>query len=193
MKNVLKNALLVLSLCTGFLMEAAENLDIKVLNGQNLKVELIKGDKGDVLLLKDSFGKVLFRDSVGKTATYQKVFNLELVPSGIYYLNLDKESSLLVTLVKKTENGLEINNLSEFVFKPCFKIENKQVKVLLSNPKELKAEMKVYDSNGTLVGSLNSKDLVVYKTLDFSKVPSGTYTVETKIDGQEFKTKLEIG
>ncbi len=192
MENVFKKALLVLTLSTGFMMEATEDLDVRVVDNQNLKVELNKGEKGDILLLKDIFGKVLFKDSIGRRVSYKKLFNLELVPNGIYYLNLDKEGSLLVTSIKKTENGLEIDKSSRFVFKPCFEIENRQVKFFLSNPKKMNAKMKVYDSNGVLVGNLSSRELVLKKTLDFSNVPSGIYSVEITIDDQKFFKELKI-
>ena len=77
MKNAVKFSLLVILLHTGFMMEAAEDLDIKVLDSQNLMVELNSGSKGNVLLLKDKFGKVLFKDSITTNSTYQKTFNLE--------------------------------------------------------------------------------------------------------------------
>lgn len=186
MKNVFKNALLVLSLCTGFLMEAAGDLDVKVVDRLNLKIEINRGDKGDVLLLKDTFGKILFKDNVGKMVSYRKIFNLELVPNGTYYLNLDKEASLLVTMIKKTENGLEIDKLSGFVFKPCFEIENKQVRMFLMNPKKMKAEMNVYDFNGILVGNLHSREMVVKKTLDFSSVPSGIIPLRSQLTVRNF-------
>lgn len=192
MKNVFKNAFLVLSLCTGFLMEAAEDLDVRVLDNLNLKVAINSSEVGDILLLKDTYGKVLFTDSIGEMESYQKTFNLELVPNGVYYLNLDKENSLLITTIKKTDNGLEIDELSGFVFKPCFQVEDRLVKLFLSNPKQLKAEMKVYDSNGILVGDVKSNELTVKKTFDFSQVPSGNYKVEIKIDGQKFFKELEI-
>ena len=193
MKNVIKNALLVSFLSIGFMMGATEDLDVKVLENQNLKVELNRGEKGDILLLKNTFGKVLFKDSIGKMGAYEKIFNLELVPNGFYYLNLNKKGSLHITSVKKTENGLEIDELSRFVFKPCFEIEKSKVRIFLSNPKQITAVMKVYDSKGVLVGNLKSRDLIIKRTLDFSDVPSGIYNVETIIDGQKFYNELKIG
>lgn len=192
MKNVFKNALLVVSLCIGFMMEAAGDLEVKVLDARNVKVALNRTEKGDILLLKDAFGKVLFKDSIGRMESYQRTFNLELVPRGIYHLHLDKENSLLVKTIKKTKNGLEIDDLSGVVFKPCFKIENRRVRFFLSNPKKMNAEMKVYDPYGIPVGNLRSRELVLKKTLDFSQVPSGTYRVEIKIDDQEFFKELKI-
>jgi len=108
MKNALKISLLVLLLNTGSMMQAAEDLDIKVLDSQNLRVELNGGSQGNILLIKDKFGKVLFRDSITTNLTYQKTFNMELVPNGIYYMNLDNESRIQTTVIVKTNSGLDI-------------------------------------------------------------------------------------
>lgn len=192
MKNVFKNALLILSLSTGYWMEAAEDLNVKVLDSQNVKVELKNGDKGDVLLLKDIYGNVLYQDSLNLVNSYEKTFNLELVPKGIYYLSLDQKGSLLVTTIRKTEKGLEVDGFSDFTFKPCFETKSKEVRMFLNNPGELKTTLKVYDPFGILVGKMESKELVVKRTLDFSQVPSGNYIVEVEIDDQKFTNELEI-
>lgn len=192
MKNAVKISLLVILLNTGFMMEAAEDLGIKVLDSQNLMVELNSGSKGNVLLLKDKFGKVLFRDSITTNATYQKTFNLELVPNGIYYLNLDNEYRIQTTVIAKANSGLEIEKESGFIFKPSFKIKDKQVRVLLTNPEQKKTFLKVYDSSGILVGNLTSKESVLKKTIDFSNVPSGKYRIEIGINGQNFKKEVYL-
>ena len=192
MKNAVKFSLLVILLHTGFMMEAAEDLDIKVLDSQNLMVELNSGSKGNVLLLKDKFGKVLFKDSITTNSTYQKTFNLELVPNGIYYLNLDNESRIQSTVIAKTNYGLEIEKESGFVFKPLFKIKDKQVRLLLSNPEQRKTFLKVYDSSGILVGNLSSKEVELRKTLDFSHVPSGKYKIVIEINGQNFTKEVNL-
>jgi sRNA-binding regulator protein Hfq len=192
MKNAVKISLLVILLNTGFMMEAAEDLGIKVLDSQNLMVELNSGSQGNVLLLKDKFGKVLFKDSITTNSTYHKTFNLELVPNGIYYLNLDNESRIQTTVIAKTNYGLEIEKESGFVFKPIFKIKDKQVRVLLTNPEQKKTFLKVYDSYGILVGNLNSKEAVLRKTIDFSNVPSGKYRIEIGINGQNFTKEVNL-
>jgi len=192
MKNALKISLLVLLLNTGSMMQAAEDLDIKVLDSQNLRVELNGGSQGNILLIKDKFGKVLFRDSITTNLTYQKTFNMELVPNGIYYMNLDNESRIQTTAIAKTNYGLEIEKESGIVFKPLFKIKDKQVRLLLTNPEEKKAFFKVYDSYGILVGNLKSKEVVLRKTLDFSNVPYGKYRIEIEINGQNFTKEVYL-
>lgn len=191
MKNVVKFFLVAMLLNTG-VMEASENLDIKVLDSQNLLVELNSGSTEDVLLIKDKFGKVLFKDIIPTNSTYQKTFNLELVPNGIYHLNLDNESRIQTTVIVKTNSGLEIEKKSEFVFKPWFKIKDKLVRVQLTNPEQTKTFLNVYDSSGILVGNLNSKEVVLKKTLDFSKVPSGKYRIVIDSNGQKFTKEVNL-
>jgi len=192
MKNALKISLLVILLNTGFMMEAAEDLGIKVLDSQNLMVELNSGSKGNVLLLKDKFGKVLFRDSITTNLSYQKTFNMELVPNGIYYMNLDNEYRTQTTVIVKTNSGLDIEKESSFVSKPSFKIKDKQIRVLLTNPEQRKTFLKVYDSSGILVGNLTGKEVVLKKTLDFSNVPSGKYRIEIGTNGQNFTKEVNL-
>jgi len=192
MKNALKISLLVILLNTGFMMEAAEDLGIKVLDSQNLMVELNSGSMGNVLLLKDEFGKVLFKDSITTNSTYQKTFNLELVPNGIYYMNLDNESRIQTTVIVKTNSGLDIEKESSFVSKPSFKITDKQIRVLWTNSLQKKTVLNIYDSSGILVGNLNSKELVLTKILDFSNVPSGKYRIDIEVDEQNFTKEVNL-
>lgn len=192
MKNAIKFSLLVILLNTGYTMEAAEGLDIKVLDGQNIIVELNGGSKGNILLLKDEFGMVLFKDSITTNSSYRKAFNLELVPNGIYYLNLDNRSGIQTSVISKTNYGLEIEKEFGLVFKPFFKIINKQVRVLLTNPEESETFLNVYDSSGILVGNIKSKEMMIKKTLDFSNVPSGKYRIEIEINGQKFTEEVNL-
>jgi hypothetical protein len=192
MKNALKISLLVLLLNTGSMMQAAEDLDIKVLDSQNLRVELNGGSQGNILLIKDKFGKVLFRDNITTNLSYQKTFNMELVPNGIYYMNLDNESRIQTTVIVKTDSGLDIEKESSFVSKPSFEIKDKQIRVLWTNSLEKKTVMNIYDSSGILVANLDSKELVLKRTLDFSNVPSGKYRIEIEVDGQNFTKEVYL-
>jgi len=134
----------------------------------------------------------LFRDSITTSLTYQKTFNMELVPNGIYYMNLDNESRIQTTVIVKTDSGLDIEKESSFVSKPSFEIRDKQIRVLWTNSLEKKTVMNIYDSSGILVANLDSKELVLKRTLDFSNVPSGKYRIEIEVDGQNFTKEVYL-
>jgi len=78
------------------------------------------------------------------------------------------------------------------VSKPRFEIKDKQIRVLWTNSLEKKTVMNIYDSSGILVANLDSKELVLKKTLDFSNVPSGKYRIEIEVNGQNFTKEVYL-
>jgi len=66
------------------------------------------------------------------------------------------------------------------------------VRILFANFEQNKTFLKVYDSSGILIGNLNSKEVVLKKTLDFSNVPSGKYRIEIGINGQNFTKEVNL-
>ncbi len=51
----------------------------------------------------------------------------------------------------------------------------------------------VYDAQGILVGFVKTKNSEVRKTLDFSLMPAGEYTVDVKVNGRNFSKKIILG
>lgn len=194
MKNVFKLSVLLLLFVTGVKMEAAEDVDVRVTEGKVLTVELEDVIKGTVLLIQGKNGEILYKDSLQLNGYYKKAFNLEVIPNGVYYLNLEGENSIRRTEVTKTAEGLKLTGKSSgIIFKPCYKVEESMVKVFLTNPEEKKALFTVFDREGRLVTSMNYNDSVVRKTFDFSGVPAGDYTINVNVGGRTFSKKLKIG
>ena len=183
----------VLLLVMGVEMKAADDFDVRVSGNQMLTVELDKVEKGTILFFEDKNGEVLFQDRLANNGHYSKAFNLEVIPAGVYYLKLEKENSIQTTEVTKSQQGLKLSGKSSsIVFKPCFKVENKLVRVFLTNPGESTAYFNVYDRNGNLVHSLAYDDLVVNRTFDFSKVPAGEYIISVKVGGNTFHRTVKL-
>lgn len=194
MKNVFKLSLLLLLLVTGVKMEAAEDIDVRVTEDRVLTVELEDVEKGTVLLFQGKNGEILYKDSLQLNGYYKKAFNLEVIPNGVYYLNLEGESSIRRTEVTKTAEGLKLTGkTSGIIFKPCYKVEESMVKVFLTNPEEKKAQFTVFDKRGQLVTSMDYNESIVSKTFDFSGVPAGEYTINVNVGGRTFSKKLKIG
>lgn len=194
MKNVCKLLALAVLLLTGIEVKAADKFDVKVSSDRFLTVELEEGEEGAILFFQDKNGEILFKDSLLLSDHYKKTFNLEVIPNGVYYLNLEKENSVLTAEVTKTASGLELTGKSsKVVFKPQFRVEKNLVKVFLTNPGLGEASFKIYDRKGDLVNTLTFNDLVVNKTFDFSKVPAGTYTITIKVEGRSFSKEFNVG
>lgn len=192
MKNVFRFSLLVVLLSMSVRVAAADELDVKVANNQTLVVELDNVREGTVLVFKDTNGEVLFRDSLLK-GTYRKSLSLEVVPNGVYYLSLDSENNILTNVVTKSDKGIFLTGKTPSIaFKPSYKIVEKKLQVFLTNPEKKSAKIKVLDSKGIVVGVLNEEDFIVNKTLDFSRVPSGDYTIEISLGDNQFTRAITI-
>lgn len=193
MKNVLRMSILVVFLLTGVNVKASESFGVRVMDKQNLLVELERVEEGTVLLLQDKNGEILFRDSIMSKESYKKILNLEVIPSGTYFLSLEKENRILSTVLVKNSAGVEIKEeVSGIIFKPAYKVEDGKVRFFLSNPEKNNIQVTVYDENGVEIGSSSSSKAVIRKTFDFSNVPAGNYIMQVKTKDRNFSRKLTV-
>lgn len=191
MKNVVKFLLAVMVLASNS-VEASENFQIKVENNQVI-VLLQNIVEGSSLIFKNALGEVLYIDRLPAGKNYQKNLSLEIIPMGTYYLDLDSERTIHTTVISKKQNGLEISgDPSAITFKPCYKIEGKQVLLFLSNPEERSSSIKIYDKQGVLMETITNGTTAIRKTLDFSRVPAGEYTVKLHLGKHQFIKKIVV-
>lgn len=185
MKKLIKNAIFALMVFAGMQLTAADGIDVKLNGNQTLEIAL--KEKG-TLTLQDGKGEILYKDSCVSGDAYKRQINLSEIPNGIYYLKFDKEDSIITSEIVKSGSGIEIDGESSgIVFKPVFRVDNKHVNFLLTNPTESKAKMRVYDAEGILVGEASgAKEYVFKRRLDFSNMPHGDYTISLTVNGNNF-------
>ena len=190
MKKLLKNSLLLVAFSTGVSLYAADRVEVSVNEGQTLIVEL---DNMSTVSLEDEFGMILFKDSPALDGMYKKRIDFSQIPAGTYFLNTENSSSVYTTVISKSIAGITIKKeTNAVVFKPIYKVEDKQVKFFLTNPAETNAILKVYDDKGGLIATFREKNYTVNKTLDFSKMPKGEYTFTLSVSGEVFTKKLSV-
>lgn len=188
MKNLIKNAIFVILLTAGVAAHAGEGINVKVNEG--LTLEVILAEKG-TLKLEDQKGEVLYKDASINENSYKRMISLAEIPDGTYFLEFEKEDSIVTSVINK--NGGEINIVDDaIVFKPVFDVKETSVKFLLTNPTQKRATLKVYDEDGKLVGEAINTDFVFKKTLDFSKMPKGEYTVSLRIGENNFLKTVSL-
>lgn len=193
MKNVFKLSLLVLLLVTGR-AKAADELEVKVTEKRTLTIELDNITIAAVLQLQGRKGEILFRDSLQSQGYYQRTFDLEVIPNGVYLVSLENENRVLTREVVKSIHGVELSgNPSETIFKPCFKVLESQVHVFLTNPGKKIAYFDVYDERGDLVTTITNRGSVIRKKLDFSQVPGGEYIIKVRVGEHTFSKNVKLG
>lgn len=194
MKKAIRTIVAVLLLFVAANVNAADGLDLKINDQQNLVVELQGVESRAVLSLRDEYGTVIFKDQFLNQNNYSKTLSFEDLPNGSYSLTLDKEFTVSTSTIHKNGKNLIVDSEKyEFVFKPMFKTYGKKVLVYMANPTESNTEIEIYDLSGEQVGNLKTKDIVLKKTFDFTEVPSGEYTLKVKSGDHVFYKTLQIG
>lgn len=194
MKKAIRTIVAVLLLFVAANVNAADGLDLKINDQQNLVVELQGVESRAVLSLRDEYGTVIFKDQFLNQNNYSKTLSFEDLPNGSYSLTLDKEFTVSTSTIHKSGKNLIVDSEKyEFVFKPMFKTYGKKVLVYMANPTESNTEIEIYDLSGEQVGNLKTKDIVLKKTFDFTEVPSGEYTLKVKSGDHVFYKTLQIG
>lgn len=194
MKTTMKTLAMTLLLLVFMNVKAADELDIRINDQQNLIVELQSIEKGAVLSLLDESGEVLFKDRFFNERTYSKILDFENLPDGKYSLKLDKEYSVATSVIRKTGKNITISKGEySFVYKPVLKVDGYKVALYVANPEETFMHVEIYDKYGESVQYFKTKDLILKRTLDFSRVPAGSYTVTIKTSRNSFKKTLTVG
>lgn len=187
--NTLAITLIFLS---SFSTLASRQFEVEVNSDQVLNVKISNIDGANHLILRDVNEKILYKDQ-SLFQPYMKNISLKNLPNGTYSLSLEDNDMISTKLISKSKTGVSISETS-VAFKPDFKQEenNKKVKVAFSNPTMQITSFKVFDETGNLIVKLKNKDAVFSKTIDFSEVPSGTYSIAINNKGRSYIENITI-
>ncbi|WP_424493502.1 T9SS type A sorting domain-containing protein [Salinimicrobium sp. GXAS 041] len=193
MKKLSKIAVAVFLFLFTFHARAGKDVEVKIQEEQNLVVEFENMQSSAFLSFKDQKGEILFQDSLTNNKPYRTTLNLEVLPKGVYYLDIEKDFVIHSSIIIKNEDGLVFKgDSSKTVFKPRLKIDEKIVMVFLNNPEKENTRMEVFDSQGKIVCSVKDRRDIFTRTLDFSEVPKGVYTIKFKKGNRIFTDKITI-
>ncbi|WP_034920680.1 DUF3244 domain-containing protein [Gillisia sp. CAL575] len=193
MKTTIKTFVVALISLVAVNVNAADGLVLKVNNDQNLMVQIETIENGARLTLKNKSGEILFKNVFFEEESFTKTLSFKDLADGEYHLSLDKKFSISTWVIRKSGDQLDIDkNAYALVFKPIFKKDDKLVYFYVANPTEEKTYLEIYDKSGVLVGTSKSDKLVVKKTLDFSTMPNGEYSVIVKMGNKKFTERIFI-
>lgn len=160
---------------------------------QTLVVELAKVGRGTFISFEDQQGGILFRDNLVADGNYSRTLNLEMIPKGTYFLKVEKQFATRIWKIFKTAEGIELSkSASEVSFKPQFRLQEKLVKVFMTNPSKNNVSLLVEDANGEILANIKDNKDVFNKALDFSNLPSGEYFLIVLKDKEKYTEKVVI-
>ena len=151
MKNIIKNSLVLVVLFSTFL--ASANSSLKIYHDE-VKTTLTLSDVklGSEIFVKDTYGSVLYSETIKSSGNYTKSFNLTELPDGSYFFEIDKdlEINIIHFTVKEAIVAFDEENKTS-IFKPFVKSEENKVSItklsLDKKPLEITSILKVMVQN----------------------------------------------
>lgn len=194
MKRVINVSLLIITIITCTVVNAAEKFSVEISNAAMVNVSLSKVSDGDKLSLKDYSGVVLYNVTLDEMPLYNKFFNFNNVPNGIYFIETEEAHTVKVTPIIKNESGVSlIKNSAITIFKPQIHVDKSVVKLMFNNTAKEPVTVKVYDNESRLLDEvIGNNEEILKKVYDFSKMPKGEYTFYVGQDGRSFVKKVSI-
>lgn len=199
MKKVLKNSLILVAVFTTFLSFGNDFPPLaKKRAVKETYVTFKDVKKGATLTLKDNDNEVIYLEKILLSGTYEKKFDLSLLPSGEYYFELEKDIEIKTKPFTVTFQEVTFHDKEESQFhKPIVRIEDEKVFISQLSLKKhpLKIEL-YYDGNGKnneLVYSEKlSNDIILERILKLSKNEKGNYKLVMYSEGHEYIEKFSL-
>lgn len=195
MRRMIKTCLLILVVLVSLNAKASDILSVKVGNASTIHVSLQNALKGQKLYLKNYSGNVIFNMTLTEDKSYQKTFDLALLTDGIYFVETETAFDIKVTPVVKNSKGVALINESvNVIFKPTVKEEKGMIHVLLNNIEKSPVILSVYDNEGVLLHTerISDKEYIIKRTYNFTKVPSGEYSLYFRLRDRVFTETVSI-
>ncbi|MBJ2173764.1 hypothetical protein JBL43_05920 [Aureibaculum sp. A20] len=193
MKQIIKNSIVLVVLCTTMFSYASEIVTNE--NDDATKVTLNDVTEGSVLSIKDVHGLILYKETIKVSGDYSKKFDLTSLPDGTYIFELDKDFEIKSIPFNVKRNVVNLNDENQTViFKPAMVLENNMLRIqktILNSEKGL--NIKIYFENGDLVHSEKfNNEKLINKTYDFSKSLNGKYKVLLSTEDRTFIKEINL-
>ena len=196
MKKLTKKSLIVLGLCTSLLSFAHDNHETykeKEPKVTSMSFKSVK--KGSKLLIKDKSGSVLYKESIVKTGKYSKGFDLNSLPNGDYYFEMDSELKIIVIPFTVTLDEVNFNEEEEStVFKPVVRVKDEMVYVSRPSFDENPIKVKIFFSENydLIISEKFEKETELKRIYDFSKSKKGNYVFVFESNGRTYSKSVKI-
>lgn len=150
---------------------------IKVKEEKSFDLILSNVSKTTQITLKDRRNNILFEQTVNKGERYAKTFNLELVSTGEYFVEIENDLKMKKLTVEVTDEMVYTSeSASKEVFKPVVTEKGEAVYVTQFSPDRSPLYIAIYNSSNELVHEeyLSGK-MDLGKKFDFSNTLKGGY------------------
>ncbi|MDX1628511.1 MAG: hypothetical protein R3345_07415 [Fulvivirga sp.] len=145
------------------------------------------------LTFKDTGDKVLYRATDFSNERFAGYFDLENLPVGTYFLEVEDTEKISTYPVKVERHGLAIDKKNaKHIFKPALNVSDRRVGVSMLNTMNTPLEVAIYNSNKELINIYSIDDKTVNKFFDLSQLGNDVYSFVLKVGGKRFEKTVTI-
>lgn len=191
-KSVIKVLLLVLLTVSGNILLANEekaNLTITKGNDKSFAISFDYQEEIDVIItFKDAFSVTLFKEDVKGIKNLSKTFDLNNLPDGVYFLEIENEMSIFSQMIEIKNDKMNYNEAGEYsINKPKSYVKEDSLYLSSQFSNETDVEVTIYNKLGEVVYDellKNQKNLD--KTFKFIEGQPNDYTISVRYNGRTF-------
>lgn len=191
-KSVIKVLLLVLLTVSGNILLANEekaNLTITKGNDKSFAISFDYQEEIDVIItFKDAFSVTLFKEDVKGIKNLSKTFDLNNLPDGVYFLEIENEMSIFSQMIEIKNDKMNYSEAGEYsINKPKSYVKEDSLYLSSQFSNETDVEVTIYNKLGEVVYDellKNQKNLD--KTFKFIEGQPKDYTVSVRYNGRTF-------
>ena len=197
MKNAITNSKKGILLVTMMFTLVSFANDASLFNIKNdskkTALTLYNVKQGDLLTVKDITGLILYKETIQKTGTYDKGFDLTHLPDGNYIFELDKDFEITSIPFTVESSILLFDKGNEtVVFKPVVRTKDNLVYVsqLCFNKTPLNVEIYFAGYGSERYESVFAEKLndikIIEKVYKLTGLDQGAYKIVLRSEGKEF-------
>ena len=196
MKKLIKIGLFSVALLAAVVVNASNKLSVKIAseNSKLLSVSLTEVVSGESVYIEDVAGTVLFSENLIEADSYNKVFNLSSLPTGVYFIGSKENDKLRITpIVVNNDSVTLVKNSTKTYLAPEVTFENDVLRVAIHNQNKEEVSIEVFDESGTLLDSTESNsNALVYGSYDISEIESKTVTISVTEGDYNFTKEFKL-
>lgn len=196
MKKLLKLSLMLAVVLTTAGMHAREadfSLIVKKETGKTVRFALNTTEKIQ-LSIYDQDNILVHSENVGGSANFNRIYNLNALPKGLYFLEADTElKTVRYEIVIGNDSAVLSNKPTAEIYKPTLVHDKKLVTLSILNFDAAPVKVVIYNNDGEELYTGNFEGSVnFFKKFDLSEFPSDQYIFDITYNGRNFTKTVAV-
>lgn len=161
---------------------------LKIKNEKSFDLVLTEVTKQTQITLTDKRNNVLYTNTIEGGSNFSKTFNLELLPEGDYFFEIEDEVRVKSIALEVNENNVSAcSTAMDEHFKPMVNEKGNMVYVSQFSPSQDPLYVAIYNSKNELIHEETLKGKMdLGKKFDFSRTASGEYRFFLESNGNVY-------